>query len=117
MEKEVRCLRFAALAVFAVCPLVGISQETARRVPDPAPFVGTVTHVPTENKCRSGILQNPETHELFYQSKGVTIFNDGYEAVHSLYQGAFHSKKEMQKQRRKAVAECLAWLDHKEGSP
>jgi hypothetical protein len=113
---KVRALCLVALAIPALA-LLEQAQEPARQLSQPAPFIGTLTHVPVQNKCTSGQFQNPETHELFWQSKGVTVFNDGYEATHSLYQGAFHTKKEMQKQRRKAIAECLAWLTKKEDSP
>ena len=114
MQSKVPALCLVAMAVLAF----GIdcrAQETARiRLPDPVTIVGDVNHVPVTNKCVSGLYENVQTGEHYWQTKGITLFNDGCEAIHTLYRGAFRSKKEMQKQRRKALLECSAWLDQTE---
>jgi hypothetical protein len=113
VQKALSALCLVALAVLAFGPLRGLSQETARRVSDAAPSVGTLNHVPLQSKCTSGLYENAQTGERYWQTKGITVFNDGYEAVHTLYRGAFRTKKEMQKQRRKGLTECANWLDSK----
>jgi len=74
-------------------------------------YIGDVNRHPESSVCRSGELENPETHETYWYSKGITTFSDGTQEVHSIFMGAFHSSKEKKKQRRRALNECATFLD------
>jgi hypothetical protein len=101
-----------SLLSFILLPCRPLDAQEAG-LPQPLPLVGNVNHVPLQSKCTSGLYENAQTGERYWQTKGITVFDDGYEAVHTLYRGAFRTKKEMQKQRRKGLTECANWLDSK----